>query len=156
MKQESIVNIMGMETLTLDQTLMENIAMEHWQDMTAIKTVTVGYLPLKHGVMLLIMIDTGQEYPAPLTTVETTLHLTTCSLPMWESIPNKEYWKLSTIFTCRVMNANNDTDYGENNDGWISAEEAFYYARKWSMRASFATLQISHNYPRDLLIVQRN
>jgi len=47
-------------------------------------------------------------------------------------------------------------NYGGNNDGWISAEEAFSYAKKWKTRVwSESVPQISDNYKGDLLIARR-
>ncbi len=56
----------------------------------------------------------------------------------------------------------NEKDYGGNNDGWISAEEAFSYAEKWYKKAVNelhllpSTPQISDNYEGDLLIAEIN
>ncbi|RLF42522.1 MAG: hypothetical protein DRN17_07750, partial [Thermoplasmata archaeon] len=55
----------------------------------------------------------------------------------------------------------NEKDYGGNNDGWVSAEEAFRYAYRWTVKTTefFGyTLhpQISDMYPGDLNIVKRN
>ncbi len=52
-------------------------------------------------------------------------------------------------------------DYGGNNDGWISAEEAYKYAYKWTVKATESSEypmhpQISDMYPGDLNIAKRN
>ncbi|KAA0004188.1 MAG: hypothetical protein FE043_01225 [Thermoplasmata archaeon] len=49
-----------------------------------------------------------------------------------------------------------NSEYGGNNDGWISAEEAYAYAAKWTNREwDQMHPQISDMYPGDLNIVKR-
>ena len=51
----------------------------------------------------------------------------------------------------------NEKDYGGNNDGWISAEEAYAYAAKWTTKArDWMHPQISDMYPGDLNIAKGN
>ncbi|MCD6468178.1 MAG: PKD domain-containing protein [Thermoplasmata archaeon] len=47
-------------------------------------------------------------------------------------------------------------DYGGNNDGWISAEEAYAYAKYWHEYAGWCHPQMSDMYPGDLNIAKRN
>jgi hypothetical protein len=53
-----------------------------------------------------------------------------------------------------------NSEYGGNNDGWVSAEEAYKYAYKWTVKATESSEypmhpQISDMYPGDLNIVKR-
>ena len=51
----------------------------------------------------------------------------------------------------------NEKDYGGNNDGWVSAEEAFRYAAYWRNKlSSDIHAQISDMYPGDLNIAKRS
>lgn len=49
----------------------------------------------------------------------------------------------------------NEKDYGGNNDGWISAEEAYAYVKYWHEYAGWCHPQMSDMYPGDLNIVKR-
>jgi len=48
-----------------------------------------------------------------------------------------------------------NSEYGGNNDGWVSAEEACTYAEHWLEYADLFHPQISDMYPGDLNIVKR-